>query len=306
MDNLDKAQKALSLAIDCLSAGNGLGANEQFAVVTTTMLNTGDLFEKRKIAEMAVEKLGEGQLYALQPPFQQLLARLASHWTEAAKWVASEGDTLAKQGEKAAATVRCCIARTLARDDQLPVDELVMGTLGAIGLSRDASALGNMALWQELLNSLQVPNQWFDRNVPPACGPLLQYYYSEVSWPNVAEMLLQLQQAVGGGNDVKVEQKLDGRQEKVLQPLFRQEVSLLNIEIGDETFPGFFPMDGRLCWLGPVVFTSSPNTDAEILRLSQMGYTAGFTPETGQGEEGFASWVNHILTKATSAGDFEG
>ena len=306
MQHLEKAEKALESALEHLASGNSMGANEQFAVLTTTMLNATDVDEKRNIAELAVHQLGEKELFALQPPFQQLLARLASSWTEAAKWVGAEGDALAKLDQRAAATVRCCIARTLARDEQLPANELVMGTLGVAGLCRDASALGNMFLWQELLQSLKLPQSWFDRNIPPASAPLLQYYYDEVSWPKLPEVLQHLQQAMAAGKDVDLRKQFNERQETVLSPLFTKEVQLINIEVGDEEFSGFIALAGQLCWLGAVEFTESAVTDSEILRLAKMGYTAGYTPEAGRGEEGFASWVEHILTKASAAGDFQG
>ncbi len=305
MDGLSRAKEAMGQALEALTQNDGQMANEQFAIVTTLMLNTTNINEKRQIAKMAAAKLAEQGLPALQIPFQQVLARLAVNWTEAAEWVAAEGDVLAKQGDKAAATVRCCIARTLARDQNLPVSELVLGTLGVAGLCRDAAALGNMTLWQELMRSLKIPQNWFNMAFPPAGAPFFEYVYEEIYLPQLAEVLAQLQQAMNEGGDVSVKEEPSEKQSTTLLCHCREELQLANIHIGEQAWCGFIAGQGRLHYLGPMDLTEQLEQDKEIFRLATLGYTAGYTPEKGQGKEGVMAWVEHVLTKATAAGDFK-
>ena len=248
-DGADSIQGVLDEAIDFVHRGQRQSADEAFASITTRMLGEKEREDRVAIAEMVASRLGKEEFFELQRPFQQFLARLAPDFREAAKWVAAEGDVLAKKGSKAAAAARCCIARTLARDGDLPEKELVFGTLGVAGLCRDAMAIDNPLLWQELMDSLSLPFDWFDLYLDSEAAVPWREHYRRVQYPKLPKILAQMDEALNLGAELRLIERQYQAKEEPFLPL-RSSLSLMEVEIGNQRWSQFYFSQGILRWLG--------------------------------------------------------
>jgi len=215
-DSMDEARRDIEAAIEHLERGERAEADARFGAVVQAMLAAADGRARRAIAAMAVERLAAAGRPGLQVPFLQFLARQAPTLSEAARWVAAEGDVLAGQGDVTGATTLCCFARALVGDETLPVTELVLGTLGAAGLCRDAAAMGNDTLWQQLVATVR------SSDALPA--------------EDVGAVLTEIQTAMADGDTLSVETTVDSGR--------------LTLHVGDRSWPRFVVVEGRLQWLG--------------------------------------------------------